>query len=251
MAPDEKSSDPQTLQSTKPEHASVRELHLPIMREKREPHDGREPVPLWVTFLFGALLFWGGAYTIYYAGDWRGDMLEHDPAALRVGGGAEAGPVDPVVLGEKLFKAHCVSCHQASGQGQPGQYPPLAGSPWVLGEPARLKRIVLHGLEGPVEVLGATYDGNMPMLGGRLNDVRLAAVLTYVRQAWGNAAAPIPPESVAATREATKDRKKPWTVPELEAVTAPDWTAPPAPPAPPAPQPGDTGTPPDDAKGGG
>ena len=230
MVPEEKPSDPQTLQSTKPEHSSVREMHRPIMREKREPHDGREPVPLWVTFLFGALLFWGGAYTIYYAGDWRGDMLEHDPAALRGGGGGETGPVDPLVLGEKLYKAQCVSCHQASGLGQAGQYPPLAASPWVLGAPARLKRIVLHGLEGPIEVLGATYNGNMPTLAKRLNDERLSAVLTYIRQAWGNDAAPIPPESAAATRAATKDRKTPWTVSELEAIIEADWTAPPAPP---------------------
>lgn len=234
MAPDEKVPDPQTLQDSKPERASVRELHLPILREMREPHDGREPIPLWVTFLFGALLFWGGAYTVHYAGGWRGDVLEQNPRPYGVGA-AEVGPVDPVVLGEKLFKAHCVSCHQAAGQGQPGQYPPLAASPWVTGEPAQLKRIVLHGLEGPIEVLGASYDGNMPYFAARLNDERLGAVLTFIRQAWGNDAGPVPPESVAATREATQERTKSWTVAELDAVTEPDWTAlPPADETPPA-----------------
>jgi len=229
MGPKERDAATETLRSTKPELTSVRELHGPIMREKREPRDGNEPVPLWLTFVFGALLFWGGGYTIYYSGGFRGDVLEYDPSTRQSGAGAE-GPVDPLVLGEKVFKAICVSCHQADGQGQPGQYPPLAGSPWVQGEPARLKRILLHGLEGRIEVLGATYDGNMPVLGQRLDDERIAAVLTWIRQAWDNQAPAIPPESVAATREATKDRSRPWTVAELEMVTTPDWTPPPAPP---------------------
>lgn len=231
MAPKEDPRGPDSLKSIKPEHTSVRELHSPLMREKHEPRDGNEPIPLWLTFVFGALLFWGGAYTMYFAGGFRGDVLSyrHQPSQ---GAEGKQGPVDPLVIGEKVFKSICVSCHQADGQGEPGHYPPLAGSPWVQGEPARIKRILLHGLEGKIEVLGATFDGQMPVFGHRLSDARVAGVLSWIRQAWGNDAPPIPEESVAATRKATKDRTTPWTVPELEAVTTPDWTPPPAPPPP-------------------
>jgi len=208
------------------ETVDVQSMHAPIMREKLQPRDGYEPIPLWLVAMFGILLFWGGWYLAQYSGGWRADVLDPNPEArfayLATGGAPE--PVDPVVLGEKLYKSTCVSCHQASGHGLVGQYPPLAGSEWVLGPPHRLKRIPLHGLQGPVKVQGAMFSGNMPPFRDRFNDEQLAAVLTYIRQAWGNQASPISPESVAATRKATADRTKPWTADELLSITEPDYT---------------------------
>jgi mono/diheme cytochrome c family protein len=79
----------------------------------------------------------------------------------------------------------------------------------VLGTPARLVRIVLHGKEG--EML-------MPPLGGALTDEQIANVLTYVRRSWGNTAGPISPTDVAEIRGATQGRNKPWTEAELRRV---------------------------------
>jgi len=117
--------------------------------------------------------------------------------------------------GKIVFSTTCAACHQATGEGVEGTYPPLAGSEWVNGDDAKVVRIVLHGLTGPVEVAGETYAGMMPPWGGILKDEDIAAVLTYVRSTWGNKAAPITPARVAAIRAATTTRAKPWTTAEL------------------------------------
>ena len=78
-----------------------------------------------------------------------------------------------------------MQCHQDTGKGLPGTYPPLVGSPIVLGDPAIPIRILLHGLQGDVTVEGATYNGQMPSW-DRFSDEQIAAVLTYVRGAWTN-----------------------------------------------------------------
>ena len=205
-----------------PELADVGRLHEPIMREKREPRDGYEPVPLWLIGLYFALIFWAGWYLAWYSGGFRADVLDERPNFGPLAAADSGQPVDPMVLGEKLFGGRCVSCHQQHGKGVPGQYPPLVGSRWVLENPQQLKRILLHGLAGPVTVLGATYNGNMPAFGKVFSDAKLAAVLTYIRGSWSNDAAPIALESVAATRAATADRTTPWTAAELASILEDD-----------------------------
>jgi mono/diheme cytochrome c family protein len=221
------------------------------MREQREPRDGYEPVPLWLVAVFGALLFWGGWYLATYNGGWRSDVLDENPAALYAPS-IPSKPLDPAALGKQLFNANCIACHQADGQGLPGQYPPLAGSEWVNDpNPARVKRIVLFGLEGAVQVKGNTYNGSMPNFGLRFSDDQVAAVLTFVRtnKDWGNTAPAVPTESVTATRTATKGRILPWTPSDLMAVTQDDYSsaaptmASPAPTATPAPPPAPTAAP--------
>src|SRR5690606_5760091 len=76
-------------------------------------------------------------------------------------GGVTAAPVDPLVLGRAAYAQVCANCHMATGMGVPGAFPPLAGSEWVVGSPERLIRIVLHGLEGPIEVAGVQYPGSL------------------------------------------------------------------------------------------
>jgi hypothetical protein len=93
----------------------------------------------------------------------------------------------------------------------------------VLEAPWRLKRILLHGLEGPIDVLGNSYNGAMPAFVNRLTDEQIAAVLSYIRQSWGNDADRITPESVAATREAAMERTTPWSADELQAFSEPDY----------------------------
>jgi mono/diheme cytochrome c family protein/glucose/arabinose dehydrogenase len=111
-------------------------------------------------------------------------------------------------LGAEVYRreAHCITCHQADGQGLPAaQFPSISKSEWVTGSPQRLIRLVLHGLMGPIEVNGTKYPGQVPMTAFKgLRDDEIAGVLTYVRNSFGNLASPITPAQVVAEREATK-----------------------------------------------
>ena len=118
--------------------------------------------------------------------------------------------------GRRHYRA-CSSCHNEDGRGQDGLGPSLVDSPWVLGPPERLAALVLHGIEGPIEVHGEIWDDFMPGFAPdpRLPDPALAALLTYIRRSWGNTADPVSPELVTGVRERTSDRADPWTAEEL------------------------------------
>ena len=125
-------------------------------------------------------------------------------------------------LGADVFarEAHCATCHQPNGMGLDPAFPPLVGTPWVTGSEERLAKIVLHGIHGKIEVNGKTYDpekGVPPMtaFGSILKDEEIAAVLTYVRNSWGNKAAPVTADTVKKVREATKDRSIFWKPEDL------------------------------------
>ena len=120
--------------------------------------------------------------------------------------------------GKQVYATTCAACHQVSGEGTAGVFPPLVGSEWVTGDEGKVARIILHGLTGPIEVAGETYNGMMPPWGSTLKDADIAAVLTYVRSAWGNKAAPVTAAKVAAIRAATSSRATPWTAAELATV---------------------------------
>ena len=98
---------------------------------------------------------------------------------------AEAETAAAAVDGSNVFANNCAACHGADGQGQPGYFPELAGnSDLFLGENYPVQ-VVLHGLSGPITVNGQTYNGAMPAL-DHLSDDEIAAVVHYVRNAWGN-----------------------------------------------------------------
>jgi mono/diheme cytochrome c family protein len=107
----------------------------------------------------------------------------------------------------------CAQCHKPTGLGQEGLAPPLLDSEWVLGPHERIVRIVLNGVQGPVNVNGRTYHLEMPSLSA-LGDDDIASVLTYVRRAWDHDASPVDPASVKKIRQANT-RKMPWTEREL------------------------------------
>lgn len=132
------------------------------------------------------------------------------------GGIVEVAADDPIALGEKIYMANCMACHQVTGQGMPGAFPPLAGSDWTGKDPDMLARIVIAGMQGPIMVNGTEYNSIMAPLGAVLSDEDIANVLTYVRQAWGNDYPAVDASVVAKARAATGARSM-WTVPELEA----------------------------------
>ncbi|WP_339926098.1 PVC-type heme-binding CxxCH protein [uncultured Cyclobacterium sp.] len=114
-------------------------------------------------------------------------------------------------MGKAIYsrEGFCITCHQPDGKGLTASgFPPLAGTKWVNGNEERFIKIVLNGLMGPIEVLGKDYPGQVPMTpyGGMLNDKEVAAVMTYVRNSFGNEASAISPDKVKAVRAAIKDK---------------------------------------------
>lgn len=118
--------------------------------------------------------------------------------------------------GKQIYATTCVACHQVTGEGLPEVYPPLAGSEWVTGDEGNLLRIILHGMTGPIEVQGESFQGVMPPWGGVLKDEDVAALATYIRGSWGNKAAPVTTAAVAKVRAAHAGRTAQWTGPELQ-----------------------------------
>lgn len=153
--------------------------------------------------------------------DWSRPVYEAGVTFLS-GGKLESGPEVPLetalsgsdrelfLEGAEVYsrEGHCITCHQQDGKGLPAaMFPPIAGTKWTNGNEERLIRLTLHGLLGPIEVEGRHYPGLVPMTPFRgLSDREIAAVLTYVRNAFGNQASVITPEEVRAVREATKDQ---------------------------------------------
>lgn len=114
--------------------------------------------------------------------------------------------------GKEIYgkEGYCITCHQADGKGLAASgFPPLTGTNWVTGNEDRLIKLALKGLLGPIEVQGKNYPGQVPMtpFGGLLKDDELAAVLTYVRNSFGNQASAITPEQVKRVRTATESKK--------------------------------------------
>jgi mono/diheme cytochrome c family protein len=115
-------------------------------------------------------------------------------SAMSAAGGGGGGS------GAKVYSTNCVTCHQAQGQGVPGTFPPLAKSSIVTGDPAKVIKIVKDGLSGKIQVNGQTYNGMMPAWKGNLSDGDIAAVITYIRSAWGNQASAVTPAQVTAVQ---------------------------------------------------
>ncbi len=125
-------------------------------------------------------------------------------------------------LGAKVYQrhSHCATCHLTHGQGNGLVYPSLVASPWVNGSEDRLIKMALHGMWGKITVHGKTYDpsrGVPPMTAFRnlLKDNEIAAVLTFVRNTWGNKASPISTASVKRVREETIGRTTFWKPEDL------------------------------------
>lgn len=175
--------------------------------------------PIWLVGLLGLMVYWGQLYMDRYGGGFdplvfnRGESLADVEARV-----PKSEAQDLVVKGQRVFGTYCVACHQTTGLGTPGQFPPLVGSDWVQAPgPNRLIRIVLNGFTGAVTVKGTDFNNTMLPWRDQLSDDDIAAVLTFVRgnKDWGNNAGPVTPAQVKAIRAATATRGRNWTAPEL------------------------------------
>jgi mono/diheme cytochrome c family protein len=214
----------------------IQGMHAAISREKMDPRDGMEPIPLWLIAFCCVVVFWGGGYLFAYSGAFRADQFVAElggGGAVTAGAGKKAGGAaadagggpkeltaeQKIALGKRYYTQNCVACHQSTGLGVAGQNPPLAGSDIVTGSEQRLAAILLRGLKGPIPINGqtTTWSGNM-VSWAQLGDERISYILTYIRHEWGNNAPPVSVETVSAVRAATASKPDQWTWEELKAL---------------------------------
>jgi len=195
------------------------EPNTPSTVEEAEPASGTAPAPVWLFVLVTVLAFWGMGFLDRHGGGFQSGVYAPYQSRKELEDEwpkSEGGKV--LALGRFVYeeKAKCTACHQPTGLGTPGQFPPLAGSDWALAkEPGRIIRIVLDGLQGPVTVKGQPFTNVMVPWRDTLSDDEIAAVLTYVRQNWGNSAPEVKPEEVKAIREKTAGHSGQWFGDEL------------------------------------
>ncbi|MEJ7589271.1 MAG: c-type cytochrome, partial [Ferruginibacter sp.] len=175
---------------------------LPIVLEA-----GKKPLDQWMA----------GAYETSAA------HLNGQNVARKTEEAAKENPVGEkgiMAAGKEIYgkEGYCITCHQPDGKGlEASGFPPLTASKWVLGNDERLIKLVLKGLHGPIEVNGKNYPGQVPMtpFGGLLKDDEVAAVLTYIRNSFGNNAPPVPPAKVKVVRAAIKSKEGFYSPAEL------------------------------------
>ena len=112
--------------------------------------------------------------------------------ALLLGSAWAQASGDLFKQGQEVFEVNCAQCHRANGEGLPATFPALNKNPYVVGPPEPVIATVLNGRKGSL--------GQMPTWKDNLDDQQIAAVVTFIRQAWSNRAPAVTPAMVAATR---------------------------------------------------
>jgi len=119
------------------ESADITEVHAAIAREHAEPSADVTPIPTWLSILCATVICWAGAYVGIFHGGFSSKVFneyESSPMAFfplpqkSVAGSGAGAELTPLALGEKVYKEVCQACHQPTGLGQAGQFPPLAAS---------------------------------------------------------------------------------------------------------------------------
>ncbi|MDB6116635.1 MAG: cycA 2 [Verrucomicrobiaceae bacterium] len=198
-------------------------IHSAVKREKLDLPAGNEAAPMWAIFIAMVVAVLAGSHLGMMSKPLSIESKATfapvpDPRPSSTGG---ADNLDPFALAMKKGAsayAVCGGCHQGTGMGVPGQFPPLAGSEYVTGGTERLIRIALSGLQGPITVKGAGYNtpGGMPPQGMALGDQDIANVLTYVRNSFGNEGPMVTKEMVTKVRGTITGHPAQWTAAELE-----------------------------------
>tara|TARA_R110002096_G_scaffold119495_14_gene258993 strand:- start:1564 stop:2349 length:786 start_codon:yes stop_codon:yes gene_type:complete len=208
---------------------STVDLHDSVRRENPLMPGGEGSAGIVVLVVSALILIFGGGHLFSNSNGFSSDIYissyytpESRPSlGGDDGGGADVPWIDSWTKDGKKVYGNCIACHQASGLGLPGAFPPLVGSEWVDGGTQRLGAILLHGISGPFNVSGQTYNQLMPAW-VNLSDEKLAQVSTYVRREFGSL-----PEGddgvvttvmIKAAREEYSGQAVPWTEAELLAI---------------------------------
>jgi mono/diheme cytochrome c family protein len=173
-------------------------------REHAEPVERNNPVPWLLGLVAASLCVWGVSYFLL-----NPNLV---PATVSPSQGTATAPqaAAPVATdGAQIFASRCTSCHQTTGAGLPGVFPPLAGSEWTNSDASTVARILLLGINGTITVKGATYNGLMPAFGHQLSDAEIAAVASYVRASFGNKSPAVTADVVKAERAKLGNRSTP------------------------------------------
>ena len=181
--------------------------HRAQERENAEPEERIRPVPLAAAAITLAMVLFGVVYI--FISDPFGNASLGDRRTVADLSGPAPAATGAAVDGKAVFAAQCAACHQATGKGLPGVFPPLDGSEWVQGDTRILANILLHGINGEITVAGATYSGAMPAF-QQLGDAELAAVASYIRSAWSNKAEALPATLFEQERKAGSARTTPF-----------------------------------------
>ena len=203
---------------------SIQQVHAELASKKPEPAEGFKLMPLFLLGFVSTMIFVTCIYVVHYRAGFSPMVYDErfDPKAGAGSAIKELTPEQVVAAGKKSYVQVCAACHQVTGQGVAGVYPPLVDSEWVTGNEERVVRVLLHGLNGNIEVHGKTYNGAMPAFGKvtgggyNWNEEKISQVLTYIRQEWGNIAVPITKAKVAEVLAKEAARSKPWTAAELD-----------------------------------
>ncbi len=143
---------------------------------------------------------WGGlllAVSLFVPG-----LLLAQDAAVHKAETATGKMAELMTAGEASYKTNCAACHQPTGQGLAGAFPPLAKSDFLMKDRTKVIATVVQGRSGEISVNGMKYNGVMPNM-GHLADKDIAAILTYVSNSWGNKASAFNVAEIAQVRKDT------------------------------------------------
>ena len=208
-------------------HGKVARETAAAAREKRIAANGHEPVSLWVIAACGVVLLIAGG-VLGNAGTFftYGSTFKEGYVRAAAPGEGDSGPLPKAALaaysakGAKIY-SKCNGCHGADGKGDGANYPSLAGSKWVVGDTQTLAMIILNGLQGPTST-GKTYGaGIMPAQGAGMSAEDLSAVMTYVRNSFGNSAGDIVSVEMAQkAMEISSSREQPGSPVTADEIAA-------------------------------
>lgn len=196
-------------------HAVFEGATAATIRERNLSDNGMEPVPLWVILIAGFALLVGGAvignggrlFSYSQTSMWASDFDEAGTGEIEI---PEEGPAMAffVSAGAKTY-GKCAGCHGAGGAGDGANYPPLSASEWVVGDDTEaLAMIILNGVQGPIEVLGRTWNGAMPAQ-GPLSAKELASLMTFLRNDLSNQVGDVITVEMAEAAIATYEKRGP------------------------------------------
>lgn len=208
---------------------SAVDLHDAVRREHPLHPGERGTIGVSVLVISALILIFGGGHLFSTSNSFSSSIYISDgyvPEPRPSLGGAaedtaEVAWIDKWTSDGKKVYANCIACHQASGLGIPGQFPPLVGSEWVDGGTKRLGAILLHGINGPFKVGGQTYNQLMPAW-NNLSDDKIAQVITYIRREFGSLPegvdGVVTTEMIKAARDEFIGHTAPYTEAELLAI---------------------------------
>ena len=168
-----------------------------------EPAAARSAAPIWIIVLTLLLLFLGAVYFDRYSGWFDKQVYAPYTSADELASyQPKSGAASMLTHGKAVYETYCGLCHGSDGLGKPAQAPPLAGSEWVAKDITSLARIPLTGLNGTIQVKGRDWNLSMAPMGASLSDADLAAVLTCIRESWGNKNGAVSADQIKAARAA-------------------------------------------------